>query len=65
MTTYYRRRGYGYFGIKGSNCYMPFLNESSAPVMTKSGINSQPSWPNQRIPPRSRLALLLPSLHVR
>ena len=40
MATYYRRRGYGYFGIKGSHCYMPFLNESSDPIMAKSGISS-------------------------
>lgn len=40
MTMYCRRRGYGYFGIKGSHCYMPFLNESSDPIMAKSGINS-------------------------
>lgn len=36
----YIRRGYGYFGIEGARCYMPFLNVADFDMRDLTEINS-------------------------
>lgn len=40
MSPFYIRRGYGYFGTKHANRYMPFLGIAADPATTKTAISA-------------------------